>query len=270
MGRIELVETPDYCNHGYTRRFTFTYHDRNHIIENCDYGGYESIAQDDATFMNNRPEAILGHLDAISVKFCPNDNTESSVNPASELIQILETIRAHWVNHNANAHDNLSLVYWTLIPTLHSQWHDPNNDSFPSVYHQPVNEHIKQNLADPHQGIVAIDVWSRLAGGSQYPGFMNPVYAVSSNDNHLNDAGNDVLMRAFLILLDEWFGQPSFPREDINQDNLIDILDLQLIINVSIRVPTDPALRSRADINLDGVVNETDIEAFLQALFQYR
>jgi hypothetical protein len=190
-GGIELIEMPGYCNHGYTRRFAFTYHGQNHIIGNCDYAEYENIAQDAAAFVNNRPEGILGHLDVISVKLCPYDNTDSSINPASELTELLEDVRTHWQNHNANADDNLNLVYWTLAPTLHSQWHDPNNDSFPSVYHQPVNEYIKQNLANPQEGIVAFDVWSRLAEGSQHSGFMNPCYAVSSEDNHLNDAGND-------------------------------------------------------------------------------
>jgi hypothetical protein len=265
---IEVVYSPGYCAHDYTRRFSFAYHEQNYIIENCDYSGYEGIVEDSAALMDQRPEHLLGHMDAISVKFCPYDVAESSVHSVDELNQVLDTIRDNWQNHNINEGDNLNLVYWTLVPVLHSQWHDPNDDTFPTSYHQPVNEHIKEDLADPVSGIVSFDVWSRLVEGSPHAGFMNPIYAVSATDNHLNEAGNDVLMLGFLYLLEEWFGSPSFFFEDVNQDGRIDALDLQLVVNVAIRAELDPILVARADINSDGLVDQADIQGMIERLLR--
>jgi hypothetical protein len=265
---IEVVHSPGYCAHDYTRRFSFSYHDHHYIIENCDYSGYEGIVDDSAALMNQRPEHLLGHLDAISVKFCPFDNTEISVHSVDELKQVLDAIKVNWQNHNIDEGDHLNLVYWTLVPTLHSQWHDPNDDTFPTTYHQPVNEHIRDDLADQASGIVSFDVWSRLVEGSPHAGFMNPIYAVSATDNHLSDTGNDVLMRGFLYLLEEWFGSPSFSIEDVNQDGLIDALDLQLVVNVAIRAEMDPIIVARADINNDSTVDRSDIQGMVERLLR--
>jgi hypothetical protein len=262
---ISIITTPGYCN-GWTRRFSFTYHGMDYVIENCDYSGFEGIIDDSATLMNDRPEQILGHLDAISVKFCPYDSLERSVHSAQELQQILDQIRINWQNHNEDHNDNLNLVYWTLVPALHSQWHDPNDNTFPIVYHEPVNEHIKYALADPNSGIVSFDVWSRLVEGSSYPGFMNPTFAVSTSDNHLSDAGNDVLMRGFLFLLEEWFAVQIPLSEDINQDGRIDALDLQICANVLIGSEEDPIFSQRSDVNGDGSLDSKDIQQVIHAI----
>jgi hypothetical protein len=60
--------------------------------------------------------------------------------------------------------------------------------------------------------------------------------------------------------------QPSFEKEDLNQDGNVDVLDLQLCMNVFLGVETDPTVVERADVNEDGQVDSEDIRQILELI----
>ena len=67
--------------------------------------------------------------------------------------------------------------------------------------------------------------------------------------------------------------EPVFPPEnplpeDINLDWQVDILDVQLCVNVSLGFELDPAVRKRADINNNAVVDNEDIQLVIHKLIQ--
>ena len=65
--------------------------------------------------------------------------------------------------------------------------------------------------------------------------------------------------------------EPIYPSdiynaEDVNQDGSVDILDVQLCVNVILKIQQDLAIVQRADVNRDGVINNSDLILILDAL----
>jgi hypothetical protein len=55
---------------------------------------------------------------------------------------------------------------------------------------------------------------------------------------------------------------------EINQDGTVNTLDIQLCVNVILEIETDPSLIQAADINNDGVVDQTDLDLILTKSFE--
>jgi hypothetical protein len=55
---------------------------------------------------------------------------------------------------------------------------------------------------------------------------------------------------------------------DINQDGTANTLEIQLCVKVILEIETDPTLVQAADINNDGVVDQTDLDLILTMSFE--
>jgi hypothetical protein len=56
--------------------------------------------------------------------------------------------------------------------------------------------------------------------------------------------------------------------EDLNQDGVVDIIDAQICVNVAIGEETAPNLVERADVNLDGSVDASDVDVVMRTIME--
>jgi len=58
---------------------------------------------------------------------------------------------------------------------------------------------------------------------------------------------------------------PSDPStaEDVNQDGAVNVLDVQLCVNVFLKIEQDPSIVQRADVNRDGQISSEDVRQIL-------
>lgn len=58
---------------------------------------------------------------------------------------------------------------------------------------------------------------------------------------------------------------PSDPStaQDVNQDGAVDVLDVQLCVNVFLKIEQDPTIVQRADVNRDGQISSEDVRQIL-------
>jgi hypothetical protein len=58
------------------------------------------------------------------------------------------------------------------------------------------------------------------------------------------------------------------PREDINRDGSVNVLDLQICVRVITKSETDPELVQRSDVNLDDIVDSADLQRILEEILR--
>jgi hypothetical protein len=58
------------------------------------------------------------------------------------------------------------------------------------------------------------------------------------------------------------------PSPDLNDDGRVDVLDVQLCTNVALGIERDPEIASKADINMDSMVNTEDVLMIVQRILR--
>ena len=144
--------------------------------------------------------------------------------------------------------------YLFLINTT-SQWNEPLDSLVPG----------------PKDTVISVEVTFHEAGGESVEVLIRDEttperFSLSENQLHLQLDGVNEQSSGVLVLRRE---KAAFEQEDINMDGVVDVLDVQLWVNVSSGVETNPDIVERADINKDDRIDEIDVQIILSAILQW-
>jgi hypothetical protein len=132
------------------------------------------------------------------------------------------------------------------------------------------NEPLDSRVPGPKDTVISVEVIFHVTGSKSVDalirdGTIPEHFDLSDNRLLLELDGVNDQSSGVLVLRRE---RVALEQEDINMDGLFDVLDVQLWVNVSSGVETNPDIVERADVNEDGRIDDIDLQLILSVVLR--